>query len=179
MAHLFESDVVSEYEYSSDSESDSDESPNYKPYAVDQVEQKLTKADSSELSMKHKVPLFVSLVPIGPNQSTVIPLKGMIALCTKHLESDLTLPFPDIIHIFLHYLGIAPSQLNPNVWKVIVGCIISWKRECFPPFSFNELRYSYGIGKHPEPHTGFFYASNLPRQLLDHQEFFSYQKLEG
>lgn len=120
------------------------------------VEQKLTEADLSGLSRKHKIPFFVNLVPIGLGQSVVRPPKGMIALCTKHLESSLTLPSPDIIH----NLDTTPGHLNPNAWKAIIGFIILWKREGFSPFTFSEFRCCYGIRKYP--YTGFFYAFTLP-----------------
>lgn len=82
---------------------------------VDLIEQKLTEVDLSELSLKHKIPPFVSLVSIGPGKSATRPPKGMIDLYTKHLESGLTLLFPDIIQVFLHYFGVTLGQLNPNI----------------------------------------------------------------
>lgn len=68
LAYLFDSFALFEYESFFYIEFDPDESPSYKPYTVDQVEQKLTVIDSSEVSKKRKIPPFVGLIPIGPNQ---------------------------------------------------------------------------------------------------------------
>lgn len=59
LAYLFDSHEWPKYKSSSDIESDPDESSNCKPYTVDLVEQKLNRANLSELSKKHKIHAFI------------------------------------------------------------------------------------------------------------------------
>lgn len=120
---------VSKYESTSSNKSDLDESFDCEPYVVDQVEQVLGQPKLDEMAKKYKLPPFVKLAVIGLGQSTSRPSKGTISLCAKQFESGLTLSFSDIIQVILHRLDLASGQLDPNVWKAIVGCVILLVRE--------------------------------------------------
>lgn len=88
----------------------------------------------------------------------------MIVLSIKFLESGLALPFPDTIQRLIHHIGLAPGELNPNVWWALASSIILWKREGFPSFSFREFQFCYSLKHHPKPHEGFFDITSHPER---------------
>lgn len=53
----------------------------------------------------------------------------MIALCVKHFQSGFMLSVLETIQVILHHLGLVSSQLNPYLWKVMVGCAILRKEK--------------------------------------------------
>ncbi|KAK2662178.1 hypothetical protein Ddye_000752 [Dipteronia dyeriana] len=76
-----------------------------------------------ELSVLNSVDMRLSAVgelPSNPNRSSV-------AFHLAFLEVGARLPLQPYIQRVLHEIGVAPAQLNPNVWRIIIRMHALWE----------------------------------------------------
>ncbi|KAL2543096.1 Uncharacterized protein Adt_04074 [Abeliophyllum distichum] len=88
---------------------------------------------------------------------TTRPL-GTVALNQAILAAGLRLPFPRVIRKFLREWGIAPTQLCPNGWRILVGLLVLWDQLGFPRPSIGDF-YSLYSFKSDGKRSGWWYAS--------------------
>lgn len=77
------------------------------------------------LMMEYKVPCIVDLVVLSPYEGAV-DSKGF-ALYLAMFSSGLRLSFCHPVHDVLDFMGVAPTQLHPNAWRVVVCCCVIWQ----------------------------------------------------
>lgn len=94
------------------------------PYSVEREKQTFAQAYLDALVVRHRISLIMQLPSIDPSESPAGPFKGIIALCTKFVESRLTLPLSDTLQMLIHQMDLALGQLNPNIWQAILCSII-------------------------------------------------------
>ncbi|KAL2498157.1 Uncharacterized protein Adt_23707 [Abeliophyllum distichum] len=80
----------------------------------------------------YRVPNDIEFVVPGPNDRADYPPLGCVALNQAVLAAGLRLPFPRIVRKFLREWGIAPTQLCPNGWRIMIGFFILWEQLGFP-----------------------------------------------
>ncbi|KAB9384667.1 hypothetical protein FH972_027029 [Carpinus fangiana] len=72
-----------------------------------------------------------------------------ICLSLHMLEAGFRLPVPRVIREVLHLLNLAPFQIHPNGWRVLVGMAILWpelhKDQGRPSLTAQEFLYLYTI----------------------------------
>ncbi|KAL2526583.1 Plus3 domain-containing protein [Abeliophyllum distichum] len=86
------------------------------------------------------------------------PPLGCVALNQVVLAAGLRLPFPRIVRKFLREWGIAPTQLCPNGWRILLGFLILWNQLGFPRPSAREFNSLYSF-KSDGKRSGWWYAS--------------------
>ncbi|KAL2512023.1 Plus3 domain-containing protein [Abeliophyllum distichum] len=83
----------------------------------------------------------------GPNDRVDDPPLGCVALNQTVRAAGLRLSFPRMVRKFLREWRIAPTQLCPNGWRILVGFLILWNQLGFSrPLAreFNSL-YSFKL----------------------------------
>ncbi|KAL2512032.1 Plus3 domain-containing protein [Abeliophyllum distichum] len=94
----------------------------------------------------------------GPNDRVDdLPL-GCVALNQAVLAAGLRLPFPRMVKKFLREWRIAPTQLCPNGWRILVGFLILWNQLGFSRPSSREFNSLYSF-KLDGKMSGWWYAS--------------------
>ncbi|KAL2541217.1 Uncharacterized protein Adt_02195 [Abeliophyllum distichum] len=110
----------------------------------------------------YSVPGEIEFIVPGPNDRADEPPLGCVALNQALLATGLRLPFPRIVRKFLREWGIAPTQLCPNGWRILLGFLILWDQFWFPRPSVGEFNSLYSF-KSDGRRSGWWYASVKPR----------------
>ncbi|KAL2512028.1 Plus3 domain-containing protein [Abeliophyllum distichum] len=108
--------------------------------------------------MTYMIPDDIEFFVLGPNDRVDDPPLGCVALNQVVLAAGLRLPFPRMARKFLREWGIAPTQLCPNGWRILVGFLILWNQLGFPRPSAKEFNSLYSF-KLDGKMSGWWYAS--------------------
>ncbi|KAL2474693.1 Plus3 domain-containing protein [Abeliophyllum distichum] len=106
----------------------------------------------------YRVPDDIEFVVPGPSDRADDPPLGCVALNQAVLAAGLRLPFPRVVRKFLREWGIAPTQLCPNGWRILIGFFILWEQFGFPRPSVKEFNSLYSF-KLDGKRSGWWYAS--------------------
>ncbi|KAL2524639.1 Uncharacterized protein Adt_09693 [Abeliophyllum distichum] len=110
----------------------------------------------------YSVPGEIELIVPGPNDRADDPPLGCVALNQAVLAAGLRLSFPKIVRKFLREWGIAPTQLCPNGWRILLSFLILWDQLGFPRPSVGEFNSLYSF-KSDGRRSGWWYASVNPK----------------
>ncbi|KAL2475081.1 Uncharacterized protein Adt_35817 [Abeliophyllum distichum] len=112
----------------------------------------------SDWHRTYSIPDEIEFFVPGPNDRADDPPLGCVALNQAVLAAGLRLPFPRIVRKFLREWGIAPTQLCPNGWRILLGFLILWNQLGFPRPSAREFNSLYSF-KSDGKRSGWWYAS--------------------
>ncbi|KAL2479302.1 Plus3 domain-containing protein [Abeliophyllum distichum] len=111
-----------------------------------------------EWHQMYRVPDDVEFVVPGPDDRADDPSLGTVALNQAILAAGLRLPFPRVVRKFLREWGIAPTQLCPNGWRILIGLLVLWDQLGFLRPSIGDFHSLYSF-KSNGKRSGWWYAS--------------------
>ena len=98
-----------------------------RPFIAEGVPSKLTDKDIGRLRSRYQIPENI-VVRLPDDGKWACSSNGEdIALYEDSLTGGLRLPFRAFEREILHRLGISPSQLNPNAWRIMTGLQVLWR----------------------------------------------------
>ncbi|KAL2534598.1 Plus3 domain-containing protein [Abeliophyllum distichum] len=106
----------------------------------------------------YRVPDDVEFVVPGPGDRADDPPLGAVALNQAILAAGLRLPFPWVVRKFLREWGIAPTQLCPNGWRILIGLLVLWDQLGFSRPTIGDFHSLYSF-KSDGKRSGWWYAS--------------------
>ncbi|KAL2466139.1 Uncharacterized protein Adt_41990 [Abeliophyllum distichum] len=111
-----------------------------------------------EWHQMYRIPDDIEFVVPGPDDRADDPPLGVVALNQAILAAGLRLPFPRVVRKFLREWGIAPTQLCPNGWRILIGLLVLWDQLGFPRPSIGDFHSLYSF-KSDGKRSGWWYAS--------------------
>ncbi|KAL2497110.1 Plus3 domain-containing protein [Abeliophyllum distichum] len=106
----------------------------------------------------YRVPDDVEFVVPGPDDRADDPPLGAVALNQAILAVGLRLPFPWVVRKFLREWRIAPTQLCPNGWRILIGLLVLWDQLGFSRPTIGDFHSLYSF-KSDGKRSGWWYAS--------------------
>ncbi|KAL2542844.1 Uncharacterized protein Adt_03822 [Abeliophyllum distichum] len=103
----------------------------------------------------YRIPDDIEFFIPGRNDRADDPSFGCVALNQAVLAAG---PFPRIVRKFLREWRIAPTQLCPNNWRIMIGFLILWDQLGFSRPSVREFNSLYSF-KSDGNKSGWWYAS--------------------
>ncbi|KAL2517060.1 Plus3 domain-containing protein [Abeliophyllum distichum] len=100
----------------------------------------------------------VEFVVPGPDDRADDPPLGAVALNQAILAAGLRLPFPWVVRKFLREWRIAPTQLCPNGWRILIGLLVLWDQLGFSRPTIGDFHSLYSF-KSDGKRSGWWYAS--------------------
>ncbi|KAL2490679.1 Uncharacterized protein Adt_26307 [Abeliophyllum distichum] len=91
-----------------------------------------------EWHQMYRIPDDIEFVVPGPDDRADDPSLGTVTLNQAVLVAGLRLPFPRVVRKFLREWGIAPTQLCPNGWRILIGLLVLWDQLGFPRYVARE-----------------------------------------
>ncbi|KAL2524557.1 Plus3 domain-containing protein [Abeliophyllum distichum] len=118
----------------------------------------VTEGQLREWHQMSRVPDDVEFVVPGPDDRADDPPLGAVALNQAILAAGLRLPFSWVVRKFLREWRIAPTQLCPNGWRILIGLLVLWDQLGFPRPSIGDFHSLYSF-KSDGKRSGWWYAS--------------------
>ncbi|GMP93359.1 hypothetical protein CsSME_00043230 [Camellia sinensis var. sinensis] len=88
----------------------------------------VTAADLEAIREKYQVPAKIELLLPMSTERPSDARPGEFALYEEALKGGLRLPLPQVVVDVLNRLEVAPDQLMPNAWKILLACASAWPK---------------------------------------------------
>lgn len=130
-----------------------------------------TNVDSlNELRWKYRIPNSVELRLIANDALPSRPPPGYVTLYPTMLAIGIRVPFQLPVHDWVSELGVAPAQINPNGYRVILSLIVLWREkfDCDPPVEVLRhcLRLQENVSFIKDPIKGFYCITPQRRSTI-------------
>ncbi|KAI8529995.1 hypothetical protein RHMOL_Rhmol11G0019600 [Rhododendron molle] len=115
------------------------------------------------LSVRFSIPSSVTLRKPSELERAYSYVENETCIYVGALEGGLRLPFPAVAREVLSFLGLAPGQIVPNSWRLLIGCAALWgaMSDGITPLTKGPFLNQFLIKEAPGG-TGWYYFTKRP-----------------
>jgi hypothetical protein len=106
------------------SDTDSDDAALSRPVANRVASSLSSQGAVDALCKKHRVPSVYTARPAGDRRACTPPPRGAVCVYAHALEAGMRVPLHPFFSNALTHFGLAPGQLAPSGWRVLVGFFV-------------------------------------------------------
>ncbi|KAK3221707.1 hypothetical protein Dsin_008732 [Dipteronia sinensis] len=118
-------------------------------FAINQVkENRITEAKIKQIEKDFSIPQSVGLRLPSDGELASDPTGCSVAFHPTFLEIGARLAIHTYIRKVLREIGVAPAQLNPNGWRIVIRMFALWRSRGFPAPSFTDIGHCYSLFSH-------------------------------
>ena len=89
---------------------------------------RVTQDDIDRMRRRYQIPEDVVLrIPDSDERACCPKYVGDVAFYEADLKAGLRFPMQPVERELLDFLGLAPGQINPNGWRMIITCMVMWR----------------------------------------------------
>ena len=126
-------------------------------FAINHVrENRIDEAKLKKIAMEFSIPRSVGLRIPREGEKASNPVGSAVAFHPAFLEIGARLPLQPYIRRVLREIGIAPAQLNPNAWRIVIGMYSLWRSMKYPDPTFAEIGHCYSLYSHKSGGDGWW-----------------------
>ncbi|XP_034205351.1 uncharacterized protein LOC117619489 [Prunus dulcis] len=118
-------------------------------YSIDKVKNEMTEGELEHLRLEYGIPDTIKLRLLRKDEKASQPPDGSVLIHPGFFKCGFRLPLHPYVHKFLRTLGLAPMQINPNVYIAWLSMYVLWKQLGLGEPSFAQFANQYCLKKHP------------------------------
>ncbi|KAL5746444.1 hypothetical protein ACOSP7_027590 [Xanthoceras sorbifolium] len=134
-------------------------------FAVNRVRE--NRINNSRLSIyreEFSIPSDVGLRIPNMGEQVPNPEPGCVAIHPAFLEIGMCLPLQPYVRRFLREVGLAPAQLSPNSWRILIRMWCLWRLNGIDTDpTLSEIKHCYKLVGHARGGDGWWHLSNWTR----------------
>ena len=125
---------------------------------------RMTAIRISQIATEFSIPDSVGMRMPAVGELASNPMGVAVAFHPAFLEIGARLPLHPYIRRVLRECSVAPAQLNPNAWRVVIGMFALWRRLGFPEPTLREIRHCYSFRPHRAGGDGWWALASFDKQ---------------
>ncbi|KAL5816874.1 hypothetical protein ACOSQ3_025252 [Xanthoceras sorbifolium] len=134
-------------------------------FAVNRIRE--NRINNSRLSIyreEFSIPSDVGLRIPNMGEQVSNPEPGCVAIHPAFLEIGMCLPLQPYVRRFLREVGLAPAQLSPNSWRILIGMWCLWRLNGIDTDpTLSEIKHCYKLVGHARGGDGWWHLSSWSR----------------
>jgi hypothetical protein len=95
-------------------------------FTASNIPSTITNEELAVLRVRYSIPSSVLLRKPSGSERACSFSEYETCLYVGALEGGLRIPFPTVVRDVLSFLGLAPGQIVPNSWRLLIGCAALW-----------------------------------------------------
>ena len=129
-------------------------------FAINQErENKIDPSKLRRIVREYSIPESAGLRIPRPGELASNPEGHSAAFHPACLEIGVRLPLQPYLRRVLREIGVAPAQLNPNAWRILIGMYSLWRGMNLPPPTLAEIGHCYRLYSHRSGGDGWWALS--------------------
>ncbi|XP_021824477.1 uncharacterized protein LOC110765618 [Prunus avium] len=135
-------------------------------WSADEYPSTITRKRLRRLREEYSIPSSIRLRAPTKNEKPSTPPLEWVTLCSDMLKQGVRLPLSPFLQEWIARLGVAPHQMNPNVYRTMVVVQALWRRVHGSEPTINQMLHCFLLKRSPQQ-VGFWYLQSAVGKMIE------------